>query len=107
MPVSARFERRVRRGFREPGRADHVVRLLGELPEAAGYDPGTFASERVQAAVVLLAGGDVLRFGRAARFASRDWRDLLATAGLLTRTGRTAWTRTLARPPRRRPWRRR
>lgn len=52
------------------------------MPEAAGYDPETFASERAQAAVVLLAGGDVLRFGQAARLALRDWRDLLVAAGL-------------------------
>ena len=38
--------------------------------------------ERVQAAVVLVAGGNYFDFERAAREAESDWRDVLVAAGL-------------------------
>jgi hypothetical protein len=40
------------------------------------------ARERIQAAVVLLAAGDVPAFERASAQAERDWRDVLVAAGL-------------------------
>jgi hypothetical protein len=77
-----RLERRVRRDFPETGSAENVLELLAELPRRAGYASETFASERVQAAVVLLADGDIGRLHRALHLAAADWRDLLVAAGL-------------------------
>jgi len=78
----SRLERRIRRDFPEPGSADGVLQLLAELPGRAGYDPEALASERVQAAIVVLADGDVRRLRQAIDLASADWRDLLVAAGL-------------------------
>lgn len=77
-----RLERRVRRDFADPGSADNVLRQLAELPRRASYDPDVLASERVQAAIVLLARGDVLRLRQALDLAMSDWRDVLTAAGL-------------------------
>lgn len=77
-----RLERRLRRDFSDRGSADTALRQLAELPRRAGYDPEVFASERVQAAIVLLARGDVLRLRQAIELAIRDWRDVLMAAGL-------------------------
>lgn len=77
-----RLERRVRRDFPEPGSAASVLELLAELPHRAGYDHEVLASERVQAAVVLLAHGDIGRLHQAIDLAAVDWRDLLVAAGL-------------------------
>ncbi|MET9880596.1 hypothetical protein ABZZ36_39220 [Actinacidiphila glaucinigra] len=57
------------------------MRVLGELPDTAAYDPEVFGSERLQAAIVLLAQGSVHRFRDAVRLARRDWRHLLVAAG--------------------------
>jgi hypothetical protein len=77
-----RLERRVRRDFLDPGSADAVLQELAELPRRAGYDPEVLASERVQAAIVLLAHGDVRRLRQALDLAASDWRDVLVAAGL-------------------------
>jgi len=77
-----RLERRLRRDFSDPGSADTAVRELAELPRRAGYETHAFADERVQAAIVLLAQGDLLRFRRAVQLAISDWRDVLMAAGL-------------------------
>ncbi|MEV6109979.1 hypothetical protein AB0M28_35530 [Streptomyces sp. NPDC051940] len=82
MPISTRLERRIRRDFPDPGSAPEIVRLLEELPETAGYDAAHFASERLQAAIILLASGSVRRFRDAVRLALTDWRDLLVAAEL-------------------------
>ncbi|MFE2595414.1 hypothetical protein ACFXCZ_02725 [Streptomyces sp. NPDC059396] len=82
MSISVRLERRIRRDFPRPGSAAEVMRMLDELPDAAGYDAEYFASERVHAAVVLLAAGSSRRFHEAVRRAVTDWRDLLVAAGL-------------------------
>ncbi|MFF3562450.1 hypothetical protein ACFYXS_20660 [Streptomyces sp. NPDC002574] len=58
------------------------MRILDGLPDAAGHDPELLASERVHAAVVLLAEGSVRRFHEAVRLALTDWRDLLVAAEL-------------------------
>lgn len=63
--TSARLERRVRRDF--GAAADDVVRLLQDSPHA----------ERVQAAIVIGAGGDAERVREALRLADLDWRDVL------------------------------
>jgi hypothetical protein len=78
----SRLERRIRRDFPEPGSAHGVLELLAELPRRAGYDPETLASERVQAAIILLAACDLRRLRQALDLAAADWRDLLVAAGL-------------------------
>jgi hypothetical protein len=78
----SRLERRIQRDFPEPGSANGVLHLLAELPGRAGYDREILASERIQAAVVLLADGDLRRLRQALELAACDWRDLLVAAGL-------------------------
>ena len=55
--------------------------LLSQLAEGS-YDPRMLASERVQAAIVLVAGGDRRRLRDALDLAATDWRDLLVWAEL-------------------------
>lgn len=78
----SRLEQRIRRDFPEPGSAHGVLELVSGLPRKAGYDPEMLASERVQAAIVLLAHGDLARLRQALDLAATDWRDLLVAAGL-------------------------
>ena len=80
MPISVRLERRIRGDFPESGSAPEIMRILDELPDTAGYDAEHFASERLQAAIVLLAQGSIPRFREAIRLALTDWRDLLVAA---------------------------
>lgn len=82
MAISRRLERRIQRDFPEPGSAAEIMRLLVELPATAGYDVEQFRSERLQAALVLCAGGSPQRLKEAAQLARRDRRDLLVAAGL-------------------------
>ncbi|MCE7001498.1 hypothetical protein LWC34_01375 [Kibdelosporangium philippinense] len=72
-----RLTRLIRRDF--GASADHVLKLLAEL---AARHPGDamFSSERLQAAVVLLAGGGSPH--RAIELAETDWRDLLVATDL-------------------------
>jgi len=78
--LTQRLVARVRRDF-QPAGVDAVVgRLEGlTLPFLEGDDEGT---ERVRAAVVLLADGDLRRLDEAAALAEQDWRDVLVAAGL-------------------------
>ncbi len=85
MPVTARLQRRIRQDFTAPAAAAEALRILDGLPAAAGYDPQHFASERVQAAIVLSARGDPRRLHQAVDLALTDWRDLLVAAGLAQR----------------------
>lgn len=82
VPISTRLERRIRHDFPEPGSAPEIMRMLDELPDTAGYDAESFRSERLQAAVILLARGSTRRFREAVRLALTDWRDLLVAAEL-------------------------
>ena len=75
-----RLARRVLRDFPEPGSAPEVLRLLADL--AAGSSDEMLVSERVQAAVVLVAHGDIRRLRPAIDLAAKDWRDVLVAAGL-------------------------
>jgi imidazole glycerol phosphate synthase subunit HisF len=77
-----RLERRVRRDFPQPGSANGVLQLLDRLPAEAGYDEETLRSERIRAAIVLLANGDLGKLRDAIELAKTDWRDLLVAAGL-------------------------
>jgi hypothetical protein len=74
----SRLARRVLEDFPAPGSAPEVLRLLAGLAASGGMP----ASERVQAAVVLLADGDFRRLRQALDRAATDWRDVLAAAGL-------------------------
>lgn len=82
MPISTRLEGRIRRDFPEPGSAPEVLRTLENLPDAAGYGAEVFESERVQAAIVLLAQGSIRKFEAAVQLAKTDWRDVLVAAEL-------------------------
>jgi hypothetical protein len=69
-----RLIRRIRRDFGR-GTDDEVIRRLTAL--AADY-----SSERIQAALVLGAGGKWHRFELQLRRLQRDWRDVLVVGGL-------------------------
>jgi hypothetical protein len=79
--TTARLERRIRRDFPEPGAATGVLRLLTDLPQRAGYDGDILASERVQAAVVLAASGNLARLRQMLDLATA-WCDALVAAEL-------------------------
>jgi hypothetical protein len=74
-----RLQRRIRLDFPEPGSAQEILRLLADLPHEAGDNLGT---ERVHAAIILLAQGDITRFRRALTLSTQDWRDVLVAARL-------------------------
>lgn len=82
MSEPSRLERRIQRDFPEPGSANGIIAALDRLPEAAGYGEEVLRSERIRAAIVLYADGDLVRFRRAVQLAMTDWRDLLMTADL-------------------------
>lgn len=71
MPVSNRLMRRIERDF-SPHEIGEIVRLVSESADA----------ERVQAAVVLCAHGDLSRLHECVALAGLDWRDILVGAGL-------------------------
>lgn len=73
MKPSVRLARRVQADF---GADSELV--LAELAELPGYA----SSERVQAAIVRLARGDLGLLDRQLREARIDWRDVLVPAGL-------------------------
>ena len=78
LAVSARLAARVRRDFAPDASAAVLARLEGlDLHLAEKQSP-----ERIQAAVVLLAQGDLAKFEHAAGRAERDWRDVLVWSGL-------------------------
>lgn len=70
--VTTRLLGRIRADFPDPGSAEEIARLLGEATK----------SERIQAAIVLAAKGDMklLRYGL--DLAGVDWRDVLMNGGL-------------------------
>lgn len=70
--VSSRLQRRVARDFPHPGSAKEVMRLLANASEC----------ERVQAAIVFAAAGDVSEFKREVELAAIDWRDVLMNGDL-------------------------
>jgi hypothetical protein len=80
--ISGRIERRIRRDFPESGSAPEILRILDALPDTAGYDAGMFGSERLQAAIVLIAQGSLHLFREAVELALTDWRDVLVDAEL-------------------------
>ena len=76
--LSSRLEARVRRDFRS-GEAELVRARLVTLQLALAEKQSL---ERIQAAVVLLADGDLDKLRAAAERAERDWRDVLVWSGL-------------------------
>jgi hypothetical protein len=70
--VSARLKRRVARDFPSPGSANEVIHLLA----------GVSDSERVQAAIVFAAHGDLQEVKREAELVAVDWRDVLMNGDL-------------------------
>ncbi len=78
-----RLQRRIARDFPEPGSAHGVELLLDNfVEEALGRRAHTSEAPRLQAAVVLLAAGDLGRMRKAIDLGLQDWRDLLVAAGL-------------------------
>ncbi len=77
--TTGRLARRVRREFDEAS-AQIVFDALADLSRTS--TDRTHGTERVQAAIVLLAGGDLARFRGARDLARADWRDVLVAAGL-------------------------
>jgi len=73
--AGSRLGRRVRRDFPEAGSAPEILRLLGELVRQTGDE--AFATERVQAAIVLLVDGSIRRFREAVDLGITDWPDRL------------------------------
>lgn len=74
-PVPDRVAARVRRDFHPP----LVEQALQEL---ATTETGNQDAERVQAAVVLTANGDLRRLKGLVRLSHVDWRDVLMGSGL-------------------------
>jgi hypothetical protein len=70
--MTGRLRARVSRDFRDPGSSEEVVRLV----EAASGD------ERIQAAIVLAASGDVNAIRSGVDLTRIDWRDVLVNGGL-------------------------
>ena len=75
--VSARIRRRIARDFAPAERAQAERTLESLLPAS---DPP--ARERIQAAVLIVAGGRMDRLERQAREVGIDWRDVLMAADL-------------------------
>lgn len=89
-PLTPRLKSRIRADF-GPG-ADAVISLLTRYPSRLGLDP-RYDHERLQAAVVLIARGDIGELSGALELGMVDWRDLLVSAGL----GNEDWPSMLAR----------
>ena len=75
--VSGRLQQYVRSQFDAEHVDDALLELMGM--SETGERP---ASERVQAAAVIVARGDLDKLAAAANLARVDWRDLLVMGGL-------------------------
>ena len=76
--LSPRLEARIRRDFAPSEAAAACGRLLSLQLALAEKQ----SLERIQAAIVLLAQGDLAKLEEAASLAERDWRDVLVWSGL-------------------------
>lgn len=74
--MTARLRRQIEHDFPSPGSADSVASLL------EGAVSGNQDHERVLAAVVFIAAGDIDRLRSAIELSQRDWRDVLVGGGL-------------------------
>lgn len=70
--MSRRLRRRVEADFAEEDSAEEVVRMVSQVSE----------TERIQAAIVLWAGGDLGRIRDSVGLSQVDWRDVLVRGGL-------------------------
>ena len=77
-PLTHRLQARIRRDFPPPADEEVLERLSSLEPPLADKQ----SIERIQAAIVLLAAGDVEKLRHAADRAERDWRDVLVWSGL-------------------------
>ncbi len=77
--MTRRLRRRIERDF-EPGSVEAAIERLESLDLPGRFDQR--GSERIQAAIVLIAAGDWYAFERAAKDAELDWRDVLMAADL-------------------------
>ncbi|MER5468911.1 hypothetical protein [Streptomyces sp. NPDC002685] len=87
--ISARLHERVRRDFPDADAARGIVGALRVL--GVELEDSRQSTERLLAAAVVFAAGDVERFRSAVRLARTDWRDLLMAGGL----GHEDWPRVL------------
>jgi hypothetical protein len=89
---SERLIRRIRRDFSRGVDDEVISRLIALAPDDS--------SERIQAALVLGAGGKWNRFEQQLKRLERDWRDVLAVGGLADEDWRSRLTAELpAEPP--------
>ncbi|MDZ7676791.1 MAG: hypothetical protein U5K30_17210 [Acidimicrobiales bacterium] len=72
MTISSRLRKRIRHDFTESGDATEAIRLVQRQTD----------DERLQAAIVFSAGGDIGRLHDAIELADIDWRDALVVGGL-------------------------
>ncbi|HEY2795449.1 MAG TPA: hypothetical protein VGJ28_24015 [Micromonosporaceae bacterium] len=77
--ITVRLDARVRRDFPDSSESQAVRAILDELIADLGPDG---ESERIPAAVLVLADGDSNRFLEAVALARLDWRDVLVASGL-------------------------
>jgi hypothetical protein len=75
--VTQRLQQHVRKVFETAMAGDALLELLSMVDESG--DP---VSERIQAAAVVFARGDLDRLAEARQLARIDWRDLLVVGGL-------------------------
>ena len=75
--------RRIERDFPEPGRAKDIEDLLADAVESLDLSQwDAHALERIQAAIVLGAGGDLAGVRAMRDLALQDWCDALVAADL-------------------------
>jgi hypothetical protein len=77
--MTARLRARVARDFALPELTREVAALLETL---TGLIETTEGEERIQAAIVLAASGDIDRILAGVELARVDWRDVLVNGGL-------------------------
>ncbi|MFD9960010.1 hypothetical protein [Amycolatopsis sp. NPDC058986] len=82
-----RLQRRIRQDFSESDSVQEILRMLADLSRQTGDD--VLDTERVHAAIVLVAQGDITRFREALVMSKQDWRDVLVAAGLANEDWRT------------------
>lgn len=76
MQVNQRLSRKIEQDF--PAESATVISMLHDVENTFGRE----TDERILAAVVIVAGGDIDRFFMALELMEQDWRDLLMEADL-------------------------
>lgn len=70
--VSQRLRRLIESHYPETGSASEVIRMVGEASD----------TERIQAAIVFAASGNLAELRRQTHLTGVDWRDILVNGGL-------------------------